>query len=170
MRTMESLFTLEYYRRLPEGFPAQLLDGCLVSEAAPGFDHQDLVGQIYLGLVAVVERRRVALSPADVVIDRLNVLQPDVCLLRHPPPPGLPDVGVPLLAFEVLSPATRRRDVTVKAVKLLAAGTEEVWLVDPDARTIAVRTTEGTRVFRGAQEARSDVVPDVRFVPDVLFG
>lgn len=166
---MESLFTLEDWRRLPEGFPAQLLDGCLVREAAPDFDHQDLVGQIYLGLVAVIERRRVALSPCDVVIDRLNVLQPDVCLLRRPPPPGRHDVGIPLLAFEVLSPATRRRDVGVKAVKWLAAGVEEVWLVDPKARTVSVRTTEGARVFRGSQEARSDPVPAVRFVPDDLF-
>ena len=78
---MHALLTLRDWKQLPEGFPAQLVDGCLVREAAQGFDHQDLVGQIHLTLVGVLERRRVALSPADVVIDHLNVLQPDVCLV-----------------------------------------------------------------------------------------
>lgn len=169
MSAMQTLFTLEDYRRLPEGFPAQLLDGCLVRETSPRYGHQDLVGRIYLHLVERLGRPLVVLAPTDVVIDRLNVLQPDVCVLRTAPPRDSHDVGVPLVAFEVLSPATRSRDRTRRALKLLSAGVEEVWLVDPEARTVEIRATGGTTLYRGRETARSEVLPEVELAPDDLF-
>lgn len=169
MRTLPPLFTLQDWKRLPEGFPAQLFDGCLVRKPAPSHGHQDLVGKIYLHLVRALDRPRVVLAPADVVIDRLNVLQPDVCVLREVPERDRHDVGIPLLAFEVLSSATRRRDRTVKVVKLLAAGVEEVWLVDSAKRTVLLCTTGGTVVFKGPHEARSSVLPTVCLAPRDLF-
>ena len=54
-------------------------------------------------------------------------------------------------------------------MKYLAAGVEEVWRVDPVARTLTVRTTGGARVGRDADEARSAAVSEVRFVPRDLF-
>lgn len=166
---MEALFTLHDWDQLPEGFPAQLLDGHLVRDAAPRYRHQDLVGEIYIRLAAALERRRVVLGPTDVVIDRLNVLQPDVCVVRSLPPPTETNVGTPTLVFEVLSPGTRKRDGGVKTVKYLAAGVEEVWLVDPEARSITIRTTRWTHVAREGESARSEALPDVCFVPQDLF-
>jgi Uma2 family endonuclease len=166
---MTTLFTLRDWKQLPEGFPAELLDGCLVRDAVPTLGHQDLVGRLYLQLTSVLERRRVVLAPAGVVIDRLNVLQPDVCVASAPLPPTAADVGIPSLVFEVHSPSTRTRDRTTKTVKYLAAGVEEVWLVDPVARTLTVRTTGGARAYRDADEACSAAVSEVRFVPRDLF-
>lgn len=166
---MTTLFTLREWKQLPEGFPAQLLDGCLVRDAVPTLGHQDLVGRLYLKLTSVLERRRVVLAPADVVIDRLNVLQPDVCVMSAPLLPTASDVGIPILVFEVHSPSTRKRDRTVKAVKYLAAGVEEVWLVDPGSRTLTVRSTRGARIYRDEDEARSEALDAVRFVPGELF-
>lgn len=169
MGTMQTLFTLQDWKRLPEGFPAQLIDGCLVREAAPTYGHQDLVGKIYLHLVQALGRPRVVLAPADVVIDSLNVLQPDICVLRDLPPRESHDVGIPLIAFEVLSPTTRRHDRDTKVVKLLAAGVAEVWLVDPMRQKISVCTIGGTRVHRGKEAARSAALPDVGLTPHDLF-
>ena len=109
-------------------------------------------------------------APADVVIDRLNVLQPDVCVLRTLPDPASHDVGIPLAVFEVLSPSTRRRDRTLKATKLLAAGVEEIWLVDPAHRTIQLRTVRGTTCAHGSDEVRSSFLGPVTLVPERLFG
>ena len=89
---------------------------------------------------------------------------------RVPPEPDSHDVGVPLAAFEVLSPSTRRRDRRVKAAKLLSAGVEEVWLVDPELRAIEIRTSAGTALRRGADAAVSDAVPGLSLVPADLFG
>ena len=169
METMRTYFTLADWMHLPEGFPAQLIDGCLVREPAPTWGHQSVVGRLYRRLVDHLGEQHVALAPSDVVLDRLNVVQPDVCVLRAPPALDSHDVGIPLAVFEVLSPSTRKRDRTVKATKLLAAGVEEIWLVDPARGTIEVRSTRESIVYRGGEEARSDVLADFTLVPEALF-
>ena len=169
MRVMQAHFTLTDWMRLPEGFPAQLIDGCLVREPAPTWEHQSLAGRIYRRLVDSQGEQRVAIAPSDVVLDRLNVMQPDVCVLRCEPALDSHDVGIPIAAFEVLSPSTRKRDRTVKATKLLAAGVEEVWLVDPVHRTIKVLSTRESIVYRDAETAKSSVLEDFTLVPESLF-
>lgn len=166
---MRTCFTLDDYVRLPEGYPAQLIDGCLVKEPSPTYEHQQLIGRLHVLLVDRLGAERVVLAPADVVIDRLNVLQPDVCVLGALPDPTSHDVGIPVAVFEVLSPSTRRRDRTVKATKLLAAGVEEVWLVDPAHRTLELRTVRGAVLARGSDEIRSSVLVGVTLVPEPFF-
>ena len=166
---MRTYFTLADWMHLPEGFPAELIDGCLVREPEPTYGHQTLVGSIYRRLVELRGEAEVVIAPSDVVLDRMTVLQPDVCVLRTPPALGSHDVGVPLAVFEVLSPSTRKRDRTVKATKLLAAGVEEVWLVDPTRGTIEVRSTRESIVYRGREWARPDVLADLTLVPEAVF-
>lgn len=54
--------------------------------------------------------------------------------------------GVPDLVVEVLSPSTRTNDLGIKRERYMASGVRELWLVDPDARTVV--------------RARPDVSPD----------
>jgi Uma2 family endonuclease len=44
--------------------------------------------------------------------------------------------GVPDLVVEVLSPSTRTNDLGVKRELYMSSGVRELWLVDPDARTV----------------------------------
>ena len=70
MKTMqEAVFTKAEYLQLPEGYPAQLVDGVLVKEPAPTYRHQRLVGAIHLAACAAVGPERVVLSPIDLFID-----------------------------------------------------------------------------------------------------
>lgn len=166
---MQSPFTLTDWMRLPEGFPAQLIDGCLVREPCPTWHHQSLVGRLYRRLVEHLGEHLVALAPSDVILDRLNIVQPDVCVLRREPDLESHDVGIPRAVFEVLSPSTRKRDRTVKATKLLAAGVEEIWLVDPVRLTIEVRRLRESIVYRDEDVARSEIVEGFSLVPKALF-
>ncbi len=162
-------FTRKDWARLPEGFPAQLIDGHLVKEPPPTYGHQGLVGRLYLSLCGVVNSRLVVLSPTDVEIDDYNVFQPDIVVLRKPPALTATNVGIPCVAIEVLSPGTRRRDRAVKTPILLDAGVEEVWLVDAEQGVVEVRTPTGTRFFRGSDPLQSDVVPQLELLPEDLF-
>jgi Uma2 family endonuclease len=166
---MEALFTRREYDRLPEGFPAQLVEGRLVKEPSPTYGHQRAASRLYALLVARFGPDRVLHAPADVVLDDHNVYQPDLVVLDRVPPLHRSDVGIPRVAVEILSPATQRRDRRVKTPRLLAAGVHEVWLVDPEAGTIEVHGPTGVVRVLGAEPVVSRALPDLVLTPDDLF-
>lgn len=139
-----------------------MIDGDFVKEAAPRWEHQGIVLGLAMRALAVVGRHRVLISPADLVIDRWNVLQPDVLVFSEDVR-GAQDKGVlPALVAEVLSPGTEARDRGVKCSAYLRAGIGEVWLVDPAAGEIEVRTSAGATRYAGDVEAVSGVVAGFR--------
>ena len=170
MRTMQPLFTRSDYDLLPEGYPAQLIEGLLVKEASPTYGHQRVQSRLHLALAQWVDADLVLTAPSDVVLGEHDVYQPDLVVLREAPLRSARDVGIPLLAIEVLSPTTARRDREIKTKRLLAAGVAEVWLVDPDGEHIEVYTAHDARKARGAQAIASGVVRGFAVVPDELFG
>jgi Uma2 family endonuclease len=168
-QAMTERFTRADYALLPEGFPAQLVRGELVKEPAPTYGHQCVLSLLHAALVRLVDPRLVLPAPADVEIGEHDVYQPDLVVLRRAPPWGRSDVGIPLLAVEVLSPTSARRDRNVKAGMLLQAGVEEVWLVDPVAATVEVRRREGTWHAEGDEPIASEAVRGFSVVPSHLL-
>jgi Uma2 family endonuclease len=169
MKTVTGLFTRADYERLPEGFPAQLVDGFLVKEPSPTPYHQTLAGRLHRRLVDLVGDGRVVIAPADVWIDDHNVYQPDVVVLAERLAIDARDVGMPILAIEVLSPTSAPRDRRTKTPRLLAAGVAEVWLVDAATQTVERHDAAGGRTAQGTEVLVSDVVPGFELVPAVLF-
>jgi Uma2 family endonuclease len=112
---------------------------------------------------------RASFSPVDVPIDDWNVFQPDVVVLREALPDDATDVGIPLLAVEVLSPSTERRDRGVKRRRLLRAGVAEVWIVDPVARTVEVHDADGCRTASGQERVASNAVSGFDLSPADLW-
>jgi len=163
-------FTVRDYVRLPEGFPAELIEGGFVRELAPSYWHQGLTARIVIALQQVVDPGRVIFAPADVILDDWNVLQPDV-LVRAPGDVVTgPDAvsTIPVLVVEVTSPQTARRDRERKTAIYLRSGVGEVWIVDPDAGTVEVHSRGGVARFRGGEEAASRVVDGFRLSWDGL--
>jgi Uma2 family endonuclease len=169
VRIVPGLFTRADYDRLPEGFPAQLVDGFLVKEPSPTYGHGRVAFHLALRLAALLGPERVLPAPADVAIDDHNVFRPDVVVMREVPSEHARDVGIPLLAIEVLSPSTAARDRRRKCQRLLAAGTAEVWLVDAAAGVVERHDADGVLRARGEETLRSRVVPGFEVVPARLF-
>ena len=166
---MNALFTRADYEQLPEGFPAQLIDGQLVKEPAPRFGHQRIGSRIRFHLKQFVDPDLVPDPPADVGIDDQNVFQPDLVVLRRLPDDETSDVGVPILAMEILSPRTMDRDRGVKRRRLLEAGVAEVWLIDRHGGSIEIHTPSGAQRCVGSQAAVSQIVKGFALVPATLF-
>jgi Uma2 family endonuclease len=160
--TTDARFTVEDYLSLPEGFPAQLIDGWLVKEPAPTWRHQKLVLALAMRAAAAAGQDRVLIGPADLALDRWNVLQPDVLVFSREVLAAQASGERPVLVIEVLSPGTAERDRGVKCATYLRAGITEVWLVDPDAGAIEIRTRDGATRHAGEEEAASRVVPGFR--------
>lgn len=78
-------------------------------------------------------------SPVDVHLGPNNVVQPDVIVLRKRNASIIGKkklTGVPDLLIEVLSPSNQPYDRRTKRDLYERAGVRELWLVDPEARTI----------------------------------
>ena len=164
------LFTRKQYELLPEGFPAELIEGFLVKTPSSTNRHGRVGSRIRAALLPLVGPDRLPLTPADVAIDDHNVFQPDVIVLDRPPADEDSSyAGVPTVAIEVLSPSTRHRDRHTKAERLLEIGVAEVWLVDPIAQTIEVRTERERTYARGSAFAESGAVPGFELSPAALF-
>jgi Uma2 family endonuclease len=144
-----------------------------VREPAPTHGHQILVSRLLERLLPLVGSGNVTPGPTDVLVDEHNVLQPDVVVLDRPSPADSSYVVTPLLVFEVLSPATARRDRRRKVPAYLRLGVREVWVVDPTTATIEIHVRrDGRDVVRsasGRQRLASGVLPDLALEPEDLF-
>lgn len=169
MKPVPVPFTRADWNLLPEGFPAQLVEGMLLREAAPTFGHQLYVQRILRALAPLVPENRTSVAPSDVVIDDINIYQPDVLVLREPPPLHESNVGIPLVAFEVISKRTARREREVKRRRMLDAGVAEVWIVDPRLALIEVFESAGCRTARDGQSISSTAIRGFSLVPAALF-
>jgi Uma2 family endonuclease len=165
-------YTLRDYRRLPEGFPAQLLDGELVKDPAPGAWHQVILLRVHRLLVDHVPPDRLLVAPVNVILGDQTVLRPDIVVLRagEGVRPGAADVGLPLLVVEILSPETADQDRNEKAKLYLDAGIEEVWLVDPTFRTVECRSKESLHRVPIHEDILSNAVPGFFLGPEAVFG
>jgi Uma2 family endonuclease len=98
-----------------------------------------------------------------------TVRAPDVAFIAHENLPAKEPTeafwpGAPDLAVEVLSPDDRRREVLDKTQMWFDSGTKQVWIVDPDSRTVTVyQSMTDSTVFRMGDELDgSDVVAGFR--------
>ena len=68
------------------------------------------------------------------------------------------------LIVEILSKATRETDLEKKLPKYLEAGVKEVWIIDPETKTIALHSSKGTKAYpdpNSQQEINSDILKEI---------
>ncbi|HEX4822940.1 MAG TPA: Uma2 family endonuclease [Candidatus Polarisedimenticolaceae bacterium] len=139
--------TVDALYAMPDhGYRYELQAGLLLSEPLPGFRH----GRLVANLAAIIHEH--------VKAHRLGVVvtgDPGFILARNPDTLRGPDIafvsqrradeqrdnlrafeGPPDLAVEVLSPSDVPAEVRTKVAEYLAAGTQLVWIVDPESRTV----------------------------------
>jgi Uma2 family endonuclease len=113
----------------------------------------------------------VFLGPTDLLLSQIDVLVPDLLVLLTP---NLPRIGEkkidgPVdLVVEILSPSTRRRDLTLKRMVYERSKVAEYWIVDPMAKTVeqlvqrdgafaSLGSHEQEIVFRQLDDVRVDL-------------
>ncbi len=143
MSLLHTDWTAAQAMALPDdGNRYEVLDGELVVMPPPSWAHQVAVEQLYLMLHAYVREHAlgwVKLSPSAVVLSERRLVQPDVFVLPRgegAAPRDWSDITALLLAVEVLSPSTARRDRWQKRRMYQAFGASEYWVVDTDARMV----------------------------------
>ena len=136
-------YTLEDYYALPEDQRVELIDGVFYDMAAPVLLHQRLAGEIYRQIANhIFEQKGRCIpffAPVDVQLDcdERTMVQPDVGILcdRDKRKGGI-IFGAPEFLAEIISPSTRKKDMTLKLQKFANAGVREYWMVDIKKRVI----------------------------------
>jgi Uma2 family endonuclease len=169
--------TAQEFLALPEdGRRHELLDGVHYVSSSPAPPHQVAVAQILYELMKHFERHPGGIAipgPSDVVLSPRDVVEPDVLVYvegrvhhvghRHLTEP-------PDLVVEVFSPSTRRFDALRKRELYDRAGIAEYWLVDPEARTVAVlRRSAGTLAPAATLRADAGDVLETPLLPGLAL-
>ena len=143
MATAAPPVTVEDYKVLPETGPRyQLVEGSLRMAPAPSRYHQDISRNIGFVIHQWIEAGgggRIYYAPFDVYLDDTNVFQPDLVYVSGENMGILTDAGAegaPDLIIEILSPSTREIDLGPKKKVFARHGVEEMWIVDPEPKTI----------------------------------
>jgi Uma2 family endonuclease len=169
-------FTLADLDAMPDdGMRYELVDGTLLVTPSHLPIHQDAVLQLGVRLLAACPPDlKVYIAPVDFQPDGHKSLQPDVLVCRRT------DVGRKaiehlLLAVEVLSPATRSKDLVWKRLAYAQSGVQSYWIFDPEEVVLTVLELEDGQyveqaVVKGDDVFEAELPFAVRVVPGELVG
>lgn len=163
MSTATSM-TAEQLLLLPDdGMRHELVSGTLTTLPPYGALHGSVVCELTLCLARHIQDHQLGVgfgAEAGFLLarDSDTVRAPDAAFVRTSriPAGGIPQrgffPGAPDLAVEVVSPGDTVSEVEEKVQDWLTHGTQEVWVVSPRARTVAVHSSSsGIRVFMASE-------------------
>ena len=138
-------YTSEDYWNLPEEERAELIDGKFYNMAPPSRIHQKLVSKLtaLFNQYITDHHGSCEVYPAPFAVnldaDDKDWVEPDVSVICDPN--KLTDrgcSGAPDLIFEIVSPASRKMDYSLKNMIYSQAGVREYWIVDPAKEKVVV--------------------------------
>jgi Uma2 family endonuclease len=165
--TVHRKLTYEDYILFPEdGKRHEVLDGEHYVTPSPTMEHQGISMYLSGRLGPFVREHRlgrVVAAPADVLLSKHDIAQPDLLFISNERAGILTKAnaqGAPDLVIEILSDSTRRRDETLKLVRYERAGVLEYWLVDSQRRVVRFfrRSGAGFLAPQGLSAAAGDVL------------
>jgi Uma2 family endonuclease len=132
VRQLLADFKIDDVLDVPDDAPrVELVDGVMLVVPSPAVDHQDIGNLLWAWLRANAPAEFRAATAVGVQIDDRNSREPDVVLLRRPVENThffSPDQIV--IAVEIVSPGTRKRDRLQKPAEYADAGIPYYWRVE----------------------------------------
>jgi Uma2 family endonuclease len=173
------LLTAEEFFALAPDVPCELVRGEVIYLSPAGSLHGNIAIQLGSFLVGIIRDRDLGkgfAAETGFILSRDpdTVRAPDFAFVSKERLPGgrLPDgffPGPPDLAVEVVSPSDSWVDVEEKLSEYLAAGTREVWVVNPKLESIQVCTPRSRIVLRRDEILTSDLFPGFHLPLSELF-
>lgn len=173
--------TRHEYALIPFGAPNyQLIEGDLVMAPSPSTPHQDIAGRLYRLIGNHLDAHpigRVFIAPLDVHLTDINIYQPDVLFVREENVAIIEDHGIegaPDLVVEILSKTTAKYDLGIKRSIYARTGVEELWIIDPAKRTLALyrladNADSPLATYRAKQRFTSALLPGLTIELPALF-
>jgi Uma2 family endonuclease len=173
--------TRHEYVLIPEGAPNhQLIEGDLVVSPSPSSFHQDILINLVTIFRSYLREHpigKIYVAPLDTYLSDINVFQPDLLFVRKENLPIVEEHGIegaPDLAIEILSKTTAKYDLGIKRSIYARTGVEELWIIDPAKRTLALyRLAENPETpvatYRAKQKFTSEMFPGLTIELTAVF-
>lgn len=150
MRPPRVKLTYEDFLQFPDdGKRHELIDGEHYVTPSPNTKHQAVSGNLHFMIRSWLEQHpvgRIFYAPFDIVFTRFDVVEPDLLYMSNERAATILSpqhvTGAPELVIEIGSPATRKRDETIKRRLYERCRVVEYWVVDPDLDVIRVYRSE----------------------------
>jgi len=151
----------------------ELIDGEIYQLASPSYEHQRIVVEILNAIYQWSQGKkcRPVVAPFDVTLlkdDSRNIVQPDILIICDPEKIDAQGKyqGIPTLIVEVLSEATRSKDMLKKLNLYMAGGVGEYWIANPLNREVYIytfgsREIQNYRVFKENDIATSEILENL---------
>ena len=166
---VEALLSIEDLEKMPDDcLHRELIEGELIELPPPEFGHALVTHRIFRTLNAFVSAHGLGIVLIElghlVRSNRRTWIQPDVSFVRAGrydlKNPGKYATGAPDLAVEVISPSETARSIHLKTGILLSSGTQEVWNIYSETRTVEVHSADNViRVLHAGDEITSTLFP-----------
>lgn len=159
----------------------ELIDGEVYQLASPSFEHQRIIGEIFNQMYQWSKGKKCKpiTAPFDVKLlkdDTPNIVQPDIVMVCDPEKVNENGKynGIPTLVVEVLSEATRNKDMLKKLNLYMAGGVGEYWIANPWNREVYIYSFASGEisnywVFKEAETAVSEVLDNLRVPLSQVF-
>jgi Uma2 family endonuclease len=166
-------FTYQEYLNLPEGALLEIIDGVVYDmAAAPSTRHQIIAGNLFFALKDCFRGKGCTpfMAPLDVVLDDINVVEPDLFVVCDPAKITERNVsGAPDLIIEVLSPSSSLRDRREKKWLYQRHGVREYLIASPLDETVERYWLEENGAYGVADIFGWDEKLPSRLFPDLIF-
>jgi len=143
MAATGKVWTVDDLAALPDdGMRYEIIDGELFVTPSPSWRHGDAVMTLAYTLRSYLSAHatgHLKVAPQDVVYDKHTVVEPDlfvVPLVDGRPPRTWEEAGRLLLAVEIVSPSSARKDRVAKRWLYQRQAVPEYWVVDVDAEIV----------------------------------
>jgi Uma2 family endonuclease len=155
-----SKITYEDYLKIDDGKQYEVIEGELKMVPAPNFKHQNISLNLCLILANYVRKNKLGVirdAPIDVILDKTNVVQPDLVFISKERTPIINEdggiLGVPDLVIEIISKGSKYIDTYKKKDLYEKFGIKEYWLVDPFSQSVEIFTLDDNKKYELYSEA-----------------
>jgi Uma2 family endonuclease len=175
---VHATMTAEQFDALPEedGRKWELLDGELIEVSSATPKHNRIMGRLYKLLDTFAEQKKLGavLMETDLAVRANTRLRPDMGFFsaetwRTVDIEVVPVKQIPDIAVEIISPSETATTINRKVDAYLKWGVQEVWLIDPEIRTLFVHTLTGAQSLSEGAFLTSEFVPGWRLQIADLF-
>ncbi len=161
----------EFLEFANEDISCELLNGVLVIHSPASYRHQTISRFLltFLDQIGLQQKIGRALgAPFIVKLDPNWAPEPDIIFYRSLMEEAIKDTffdGIPDIIVEILSPSNRQDDLNTKLPKYLALGIPEVWIIDPDEKTLTIHHAgQDPNMYSNPESmVKSKIFPEIHF-------